>query len=589
MPASLRLVFVLHEIIASTFGPLANYCKSPSIFGTYMRHLLSLLLLFSPILSGAHTQADSLRGSNGSGRRTWDVRSYQLRVKIDTVSRTISGTNRIQFNCIAPTDSMQIDLQGNMQIDAAELDSIPARFRKDGNVTWIYHPVKLEKGSHFLRLQFSGKPRVAVNPPWDGGFIWTKDSSGHPWISVACQGLGASSWWPCKDDQSDEPEDGIWTEFEGMQGMKIVSNGRYLPDEYEQATTPGPQTGKNSRWRVRNPINLYDVCFYAGDYVHWSDTMHGEEGLLTIDFYPLRVNEAKSRSHWAMTKDMLHCFEYWMGPYPFYADGYKLVEAPFLGMEHQSAVAYGNRYKMGYAGLDRSSTNVGLSFDFIIVHESGHEWFGNSITANDPAENWIHEGLTSYIEGLYAEWIRGRANGFYYTRGKWAHILNDRPVVGQFGVNDDGSSDRYDKAAAAIHMIRLMLHDDARFRKLLRGISREFYHKTIDGRDLENYISRETGLDLRAFFSQYLRTTVPPTLIVKESGGGWSVQLKDAVKGLHIPVYDEDGQFVCNLSRKVTRISDEKLPALRNYYFRYDAGTPTGPKFYDADIRTPRL
>lgn len=552
-----------------------------------MRHLYTLLLLIVALTAQAHTHADSLRGGNGPGRRNWDVRSYQLQVKIDTATKSISGTNQIRFICKAYTDSMQIDLQGDLQIDAAVLDSTAVRFRKDGNVTWIYNSAKLEPGNHLLRLQFSGKPRIAVQPPWDGGFIWTKDSSGYPWISVACQGLGASSWWPCKDDQSDEPEDGNWLDFEGLPGMKIVSNGRYLPQEFQKQPSAGPQTGQNARWRVRNPINLYDVCFYAGDYAHWSDTLQGEAGLLTMDFYPLRVNETKAREHWAEARTMLHCFEYWLGPYPFYSDGYKLVDAPFLGMEHQSAVAYGNRYKMGYAGFDRSGTGVGLSFDFIIIHESGHEWFGNSITARDPAENWIHEGLTSYIEGLYAEWLNGREAGFRYTRGKWEHILNDRPVVGKLGVNDEGSGDRYDKAAAMIHMIRIMLHDDSQFRQLLRGMNREFYHQTVAGRDLENYISRETGMDLKAFFNQYLRTTDPPTLIVRETKGMFAVRLQNTVRGLRIPIYDESGKYVCTLSRHATHIPYEKLQALRNYYFRYEPGIPVNAKFNEVATSDP--
>jgi len=265
-------------------------------------------------------------------------------------------------------------------------------------------------------------------------------------------------------------------------------------------------------WQVRNPINTYNATFYIGDYAHWHDTLHGEKGVLDLDFYPLKYNMAKAKKHWAVTKDMLRCFEYWMGPYPFYEDGYKLVEAPYLGMEHQSAVAYGNEYKMGYRGKDRSGTGVGLSFDFIIVHESGHEWFGNNITARDVADNWLHEGFTSYSETLFAEWIKGKDSAFAYTTGKWALIKNDRPLIGDYGVHKEGSGDIYEKGAAVVHMIRLMINNDSTFRQLLRGLNRDFYHKIVTSKEVEEYISRFVGRDLKAFFDVYLRSTNIPTL-----------------------------------------------------------------------------
>lgn len=518
---------------------------------------LSLSLSFSLSAAQAATRADSLRGGNGPGRKNWDVRHYELRITIDTLQKSISGSNQIRFLNKKRVDSMQVDLQGEMRVATAEIDGVASTFRREENVTWIYPRKKLKKGTHKLRLTFSGKPRTAVNPPWDGGFIWTHDSSGHPWISVACQGLGASCWWPCKDDQSDEPEDGISIKLEGMPGMDVISNGRH------QFTT------KNNYWQVRNPINLYDICFYAGDYAHWQDTLHGEAGVLPLDFYPLRINENRARQHWAMTKGMLHCFEYWMGPYPFYQDGYKLVDAPFLGMEHQSAVAYGNGYRMGYRGRDRSGTGEGLYFDFIIVHESGHEWFGNSITAKDVAENWIHEGFTSYTETLYSEWIRGREAAFRHARGAWRNIQNDIPVVGAMNVNDEGSSDRYDKGAAVVHMIRLMLHDDVSFRKLLRGISKQFYHQTIEGMDLETYIIKQTGLDLNIFFNQYLRQANPPLVELRGTGPLISAHFKNALPGLQIPIYSQSGKFICTLSSVPVQIPLTDVSALRNYYFKY--------------------
>jgi aminopeptidase N len=529
-------------------------------------HLLALILLTSAV-SQAATRADSLRGGNGPGRRNWDVRSYQLKFFIDTLNRQVSGNNQIIFINNAPVDSMQIDLQGEMRIGTAELDGVASVFRKEENVTWIYPPSKLKNGSHNLRLTFSGKPRTAVNPPWDGGFIWAKDSSGYPWISVACQGLGASAWWPCKDDQSDEPEDGVSVKFEGMPGMEIISNGRYQLAKQGAATSP--QKGKKSQWKISNPINLYDICFYAGNYAHWQDTARGEAGVLTLDFYPLQINESIAKAHWAMVRDMIHCFERWMGPYPFYEDGYKLVEAPFLGMEHQSAVAYGNSYRMGYRGRDRSATGQGLYFDFITVHESAHEWFGNSVTAKDIAENWIHEGFATYAETIYTECIRGRDAAFSYARGEWRNIQNDRPVVGELGVNDEGSSDKYDKGSAMIHMIRIMLHDDGKFRNLLRGISKTFYHQTIEGKKLEAYISKETKMDLGLFFQQYLHTTDPPVVELRGTGPMVTASFKSSVAGLKIPIYNQYGKYVFTLSSKPAQIPVLEVSALRNYYFKY--------------------
>ncbi|NDC41078.1 MAG: M1 family peptidase, partial [Chitinophagia bacterium] len=309
------------------------------------------------------------------------------------------------------------------------------------------------------------------------GISWTHDSLGNPWIAVSCQGLGASAWWPCKDAQWDEPEMGMDMQFtvKGKPGggssrpFQLVSNGRSVGQL--------PDAAGVWHWAVKNPINNYDVTFYAGDYVHWHDTLMGEKGKLDLDFWVLRANEQRARRQFAVVKPMLHCFEYWMGPYPFYEDGYKLVEAPYLGMEHQSAVAYGNKYQMGYEGFDRTGTGVGMNFDYIIVHESGHEWFGNNITAKDVADNWIQEGITTYSESLFEECLTNRETALVYTIGEWHDISNGRPLIGEYGVNNEGSRDIYDKGAAIMHMIREMTGNDDTFRNMLRGLTRSFYHK----------------------------------------------------------------------------------------------------------------
>ncbi len=509
-----------------------------------MKRLLLLLLLL-PFYGDAYTRQDTLRGSNGRGRDWWDVVKYELHISLDTATKEISGSVTITFKVIStPSDSMQIDLQEGMELMRAipyfngDYDPPSHNFVREGNVYWLKKtnplwPKKIGEQER-LTLTFKGKPRAAINPPWDGGFIWTKDSMGKPWIAVACQGLGASSWWPCKDYQGDEPELGTELLIENYpSGLGIIANGEgtlgdtlFIENAFtgqirERLLSISPITAGADVWRIHNPINTYNTTFYIGDYAHWHDTLHGEKGVLDLDFYPLRYNEAKARKQWAQAKEMLRCFEWWMGPYPFYEDGYKLVEAPYLGMEHQSAIAYGNHYTNGYyrptGPIDRSGTGVGMSFDFIIIHESGHEWFGNSITAQDIADNWLHEGFTTYTETLFAEWIKGKDSAFAYAQGEWKNIKNDRPVIGDYGVNDEGSSDKYDKGAAVVHMIRMMINNDSAFRQLLRGLNRDFYHKIVTSKEVEDYISRFVGRDLKAFFDIYLRSTYVPTLTWKAS------------------------------------------------------------------------
>jgi len=471
----------------------------------------------------AFTRQDTLRGSNGSGRSWWDVQHYALHISFDTATKSISGTNKITARIIAaPADSLQLDLQELMFLDSIVVDGRQLSFVKDGNVWWVKHPfTKLRIGEVFsITAFYHGKPRVAVKPPWDGGFIWTKDSTGNPWIAVACQGLGASSWWPCKDYQGDEPDSGTTLTLDYPSSFQSASNGALISVQQRRSNTVSASkedavsemkaTYTTSSWRASMPVNTYNVTFYLGDYISWTDTLMGEKGKLDLSFYALRHNESRARKQFAVTKEMLHCFEYWMGPYPFYEDGYKLVEAPYLGMEHQSAVAYGNQYKMGYLGFDRSGTGVGLLFDFIIVHESGHEWFGNNITAQDIADNWLHEGLTTYTETLFTECAFGREKAFAYARGQWKGIQNDKPVIGAYGVNNEGSADEYDKGAAVIHMIRSIMNDDEKFRQLLRALNRDFYHKIVTSREVEAYISRFTGYDFQPLFDQYLRTADIP-------------------------------------------------------------------------------
>ncbi len=480
----------------------------------------------------AYTHADTLRGSNGSGRSWWDVQHYDLSVKFDLQHRSITGSNTITYKLIGiATDSMQIDLQQPLVIDEVVFLGEKLPFSNDGNVWWIKYPSGKLRNNNMERItiKYHGTPRSAINPPWDGGFSWKKDSTGKPWVAVSCQGLGASVWWPCKDAQWDEPDNGMDMHFTIPDSLSCISNGRLLKEAMHEQD-------RIWNWHVENPINTYDVTFYIGDYVHWKDTLIGEKGKLDLDFYVLRYNEERARKQFEVVRPMIHCFEYWMGPYPFYEDGYKLVEAPYLGMEHQSAVAYGNKYKMGYKGSDRSGTDIGLSFDYIIVHESGHEWFGNSITAKDMADNWVHEGITDFSESLFAECLLGKEKAQIYSRGEWHNILNNKPIIGDYGVNKEGSGDMYDKGSAIMYMIRSITGDDEKFRQMLRGVSQEYYHKTVTTEEIENYIAKHTGLDLKAFFDQYLRTKDIPLLAYYIKDNSLYYRFENCVPGFSIPV-----------------------------------------------------
>lgn len=494
----------------------------------YTTMLIWYLLCANTIF--AYDRQDSLRGGNGPGRNWWNVTYYNISTDIYPRDKSISGDNEILFTVTGtPHDSLQLDLQKPMILDSVYIEAVAshseAEFRlklyqlnfvREGHAWWIMLPESGKNmvvgGKYKLTAYYHGKPQIAKNPPWDGGFIWTKDETGKEWVSVACQGLGASAWWPCKDYQDDEPDEGVSLNITYPKGPMIVSNGRMYEEPYTYTDAATGEERQGAIWEVKNPINTYNVTFYIGDYIHWSDTMQGEKGNLTLDFYALKHNEVKARRQFTEAKQMLHCFEDRMGPYPFYEDGYKLVEAPFLGMEHQSAVAYGNEYKQGYLGRDRSNSGYGLLFDFIIVHESGHEWYGNNITAKDIADNWIHEGFTTYTEALFLECYYGKDTAFAYTTGQWKNIRNDRPVIDKYGVNDSGPGDKYDKGSAVVHMVRMMMNDDAKFRNMLRDMNKTYYHKTLSSNELEDYISRYTGLNLKTFFDQYLRTDKIPEI-----------------------------------------------------------------------------
>lgn len=458
----------------------------------------------------AFTRADSLRGGQTPLRTCYDLNYYHLDVRLDVARKFISGSNLFRFTATQDFNRLQFDLFANLQIDKVLYQNKELPFAREANAVFVTFPKTIQKGSRDeFTVQYAGNPVVAKKAPWDGGLVFAQDAAGKPWAATACQGVGASIWWPCKDQQADEV-DSMLISVSVPAGLKDVSNGRLR----KVTKLKGGYTRFD--WAVRNPINNYDVALNVGDYQHFSDAYTGEKGPLTLDYWVLPENLAKAKTQFAANvPPMLKSMEYWFGPYPFYADGYKLVDAPHLGMEHQSAVAYGNKYQNGYLGRDRSGTGWGLKWDFIIVHESGHEWFGNNITSQDIADMWVHESFTTYSEALFVESQFGKPAGQGYIHGQRRNIQNDAPIVGPYGVNKEGSGDMYDKGSNLLNMLRTIVNDDAKWRQLLRGLSAAFYHQTVTGQQVIDYFNRESGQDLTKIFDQYLRHRNIPTLEIR--------------------------------------------------------------------------
>lgn len=478
-----------------------------------------------------YTRADTLRGTLSAPRSCYDLNYYHLDVKIDIDNKLISGSNEFNFTAAEDFTLLQFDLFSNLKVEKVVYKTQELPFKREFNAVFVTFPKAVKKGTKDkFTVYYSGSPVIALNPPWDGGFIYSKDKAGNPWVSVACQGLGASCWWPNKDHQSDEA-DSVLISISVPHGLQEISNGRLRsiiaqPDGYQQFN-----------WFVSNPINNYTVTFYIGHYAHWTEQYKGEKGNLSLDFWSLKEDSTLARPHWdADVKPMLNSFEHWFGPYPFYEDGYKLVQAPFLGMEHQSAVAYGNQFKMGYLGRDLSQSGWGMKFDFITVHESGHEWFGNNITTKDIADMWVHESFTNYSEALFTESVYGKQAATDYVMGIRKNIANDIPIIGPYGVNREGSGDMYYKGANMIHTIRQLINDDDKFRSILRSLNKTFYHQTVTSAQVENYVAAQSGLKLDKIFDQYLRTTMVPVLSYHIRDGKLSYRWTNTVTGFDMPV-----------------------------------------------------
>ena len=527
--------------------------------------LLLFFLLLSHISLAQFTKADSIRGGYGETRNWWDLTHYDLSVTFNEQSQTIQGQNIISYTIVGNSKKkiLQIDLQEPLILDSICFEGTKVNatsITKIGNAYFFdtdLLKMKNEQSSYFT-VYYHGKPRQAKNPPWDGGVIWKKDANGLPWITIACQGLGASVWFPCKDSQYDEP-DSVAMHYTCSNKVKCVSNGRLIGVEQINAQQ------STYSWKVVNPINNYCMIPYIGDYVTFHEDYEGEKGHLDLDYWVKNGNLEKAKKQFKDVAKTMKAFEYWFGPYPFYEDGYKLIEAPHLGMEHQSAVAYGNGFRNGYMGTDLSGTGEGLKWDYIIVHETGHEWFGNSITTKDIADMWVHEAFTDYSETLFLDYWFGTPSGNRYCIGLRKNIANDEPIIGQYDVQKEGSGDMYYKGANLIHTIRTLYGNDTLFRTMLRKMNQTFYHQTVTTQQIEQFMSNELKMDLSKIFDQYLRTNKPPVLEIVVKGSKFNYRWTKCVAGFNMDVIFNDKKYPCT-EKWSTIKTKEKLVFNRNLY-----------------------
>ncbi|RPD96592.1 M1 family peptidase [Aureibaculum marinum] len=497
-----------------------------------MKKVSFILFLFGIVFCAKaqnFTSQDTLRGSITPERVWWDLNYYDLNVEVNPDKKEISGTNLIRYKVLSENNILQVDLQPPLKIEKVTQDGEHLKVVSDGNAHFV-HLKKDQKIGAFneIVVHYSGKPKEAVKAPWDGGFSWKKDKDGNPFIATSCQGLGASVWWPNKDHMYDEV-DSMAISITTPKGLMDVSNGKLRK----------VVKNKNSNtyhWFVSNPINNYGVNINIGNYVHFDSIYKGEKGDLSMDFFVLPENLEKAKIQFKDAFRMMEAFEHWFGPYPFYEDGFKLVEVPYLGMEHQSSVTYGNKYKNGYLGRDLSGTGWGLKFDFIIIHESGHEWFANNITNIDIADMWIHEGFTAYSENLFLDYFYGKEASAEYVIGTRNIIQNDKPIIGKYNVNNEGSSDMYYKGANMLHTLRQLINDDEKWRTILRGLNNDFYHQTVTTEQIENYLIKKSGIDLSSFFNQYLRTAKIPMFEYKILPKVIKYRYTNVVKGFEMPL-----------------------------------------------------
>jgi len=487
-----------------------------------MRNSLVLLLLLIACSVSAQvlteervfTRQDTLRGSIGLERAWFDVTYYDLNLKLDIDERHIEGYNEVSFKVLKKHPVMQLDLFEELEISKIvyrdkEFDQ-ELKYKREGKAIFIDVPETFEANKEYkVAVYYGGKPIVAKMAPWDGGFVFKKDANDKDWVGVACEGIGASLWWPNKDHLSDEPDNGVRFTCAVPNDLMFVSNGDLVG-----TTEEGDY--RRYAWEVDYPINNYNLSLNVGDYVNIRDTFENENGVgLDLDYYVLSDNVEIAKKHFEQTKPMMACYEKYLGPYPFYKDGFALIETPYLGMEHQSGIAYGNEYKPGYAG-NTAFTN-GLEFDYIIIHEAGHEWWGNSVSAADMADLWIHESFCTYSEAIYVECLHGYDAAMSYINKSKPHIGNKKPVQGLYGVNMEGDGDMYAKGSLFLNTFRHIIGDDKLWWEIIYGIANDFKMQEIDADDIITYVNDKSGMDLTSVWHQYLQHPAIPVLEVKRN------------------------------------------------------------------------
>jgi aminopeptidase N len=501
---------------------------------TFIRVAALVLCATSPALAQGRdatpaTHADSVRGADNPERAWWDVSFYDLHVRVNPGDSSFAGRNGITYRVLQPGRTMQLDLQAPLVLDSAVQDGRRLEARREDNAWFLTLPARASAGeSRTVTAWYHGQPGRG-RPDGSSGVIWSRDSLGAPWFATSDELPGASIWWPLKDYLGDEP-DSQRIAVTVPDSLVEVSNGRL------RSTTRNGDGTTTYEWFVTGPINSYGVAVNAGRYGHFADTLDGAAGRLSLDFWPLAAHLDTAKVQWAQARPMLACFEHWFGPYPWYADGYKLIETPYLGMEHQSGIAYGNKFRPGYLGRDLSGTGLGLDWDYIVIHESAHEWFGNSISTREPGDLWVHEAFATYAEGLYVECRQGRTAGAAYLIGLRKGIRNTGPVVGPRGVAGWYNTDMYFKGANVLHTIRQLLGDDARWNAILLGLTRTFRHRLVTGAEIEDYIGRASGLNLRQVFAQYFTTTMVPELEYRVEHGTLTYRWAQVVTGFAMPV-----------------------------------------------------
>ena len=534
--------------------------KNKYLFGM----LVLLMLLHNKSISQEYefTKQDTLRGSITPERAWWDLTYYHLDIAVDLDNKFIKGSNTIEYKVLEPNKKLQVDLQSPLKITKVEQNGKELTFSSEGSAHFINLIDKQRKGKiNSVKVYYEGNPKEAVRAPWDGGLSWTRDSNGKHFAATSCQGIGASIWWPNKDHMYDEV-DSMLISVNVPKGLMNISNGRLKKiEEFEDTNT--------YHWYVSNPINNYGVNINIGDYVEFSEVYEGEKGKLDMIYYVLRDNIERAKTQFKDAVKMMDAFEYWFGPYPFYEDSFKIVEVPYLGMEHQSSITYGNKYMKGYLGRDLSRTGWGLKFDYIIIHEAGHEWFANNITYKDIADMWIHESFTTYSENLFLDYHYGKEASSEYVIGTRAGISNSAPMIGPYGVNQRGS-DIYSKGANVLHTIRQIANSDEKWRMILRGLNKDFYHQTVETKQIENYISDKMGYDLSTFFDQYLRTTNIPVFEYKLNDGLLEYKWTNVVDGFKMPIelFVGDEKIRLNPTQEIKSINvkSEKIRLDKNYY-----------------------